>query len=656
MRKKINYMTFAATNLSSVYGYNLANQRTGLTNADGSYWTYQYDSLGQMTNTVRRWSDGTLVAGEQFGYLFDTIGNRTQTLTGGDSSGNNLRSAAYSANNLNEYTSRTVPGYVEMQGSANTNATVTVNGSSAYRKGPYFRGEVSVANSNALVNAFVTNQAVLSSNTVTWTRHALVPGSPESLTHDLDGNLTTDGKWSYTWDAENRLISMQSISAVPAAAAEQFTFSYDYQGRRIYMQESVTNTTANNYRMVTQERYWYDGWNLIGRADLATTMVQTFVWGLDLSGTMQGASGVGGLQILDDQTGASYFYDYDGNGNVIGLTSAADGSLAVQYTYSAFGEIIEAIGPMAFQNPVCFQSEFYIWRAAKYYWKNRFYDPIRGGWLNNDPIQEQGGPNLRGFVDNDPINQIDPLGLYQYGGHFYTIYAVAIARGYSPKDAYALAYFGQLPDQVSGYSAYDSLRQWSSEITFDNQWLRDIQEVLHSLHGGDVLKRRDCLAKMLSDPQLKATDKGLLLHAFGDSFAHTYIDPKTQKLMAYSYPFGHRDEGSDPDLPSLRPGLYKDYVNAMFQSLPPGPLPQNQSLVGGIIQQNQDLSTLSNPFVAQDALVSYIIKQAAYQNAYRPEKGDYSSNPPTGVDDLGTLSRDRIQKLIDYIKKNCCNK
>src|SRR5665213_1080811 len=122
MRKKINYMTFAATNLSSVYSYNLANQRTGVTNADGSYWAYQYDSLGQVTNAVRRWSDGTLVAGQQCGYAFDTIGNRIQTLTGGDSSGSNLRSATYAANNLNEYTSRTVPGYVEMQGSANTNA------------------------------------------------------------------------------------------------------------------------------------------------------------------------------------------------------------------------------------------------------------------------------------------------------------------------------------------------------------------------------------------------------------------------------------------------------------------------------------------------------------------------------------------------------
>ena len=67
------------------YAYNTANQRTSATNVDGSYWVYGYDSLGQVTNGVKKWSDTTVVAGQQFGYGFDTIGNRTMTLAGGDS-------------------------------------------------------------------------------------------------------------------------------------------------------------------------------------------------------------------------------------------------------------------------------------------------------------------------------------------------------------------------------------------------------------------------------------------------------------------------------------------------------------------------------------------------------------------------------------------
>ena len=43
------------------YNYNLANQRTKDVLADGSYWIYQYDSLGQATNGVKYFYDGTLV-------------------------------------------------------------------------------------------------------------------------------------------------------------------------------------------------------------------------------------------------------------------------------------------------------------------------------------------------------------------------------------------------------------------------------------------------------------------------------------------------------------------------------------------------------------------------------------------------------------------
>jgi YD repeat-containing protein len=131
------------------YTYNSANQRTAVTNADSARWVYEYDSLGQVVSGKRYWSDGTPVAGQQFEYTFDDIGNRKTTAAGGDSSGANLRSATYSANNLNQYTSRGVPGYVNILGTANSNATVTINLQSTYRRGDYFRGELSVDNSSA---------------------------------------------------------------------------------------------------------------------------------------------------------------------------------------------------------------------------------------------------------------------------------------------------------------------------------------------------------------------------------------------------------------------------------------------------------------------------------------------------------------------------
>ena len=122
------------------YVYNDANQRAQMTLADGSRWIYEYDALGQVKSGKRYWSDWTPVAGQQFEYVQDDIGNRTSTKVGGDASGSNLRSASYTPDNLNRYTSRTVPGAVDVTGIANASATVTVNSQTAYRKGEYVMG------------------------------------------------------------------------------------------------------------------------------------------------------------------------------------------------------------------------------------------------------------------------------------------------------------------------------------------------------------------------------------------------------------------------------------------------------------------------------------------------------------------------------------
>ena len=53
-----------------------ANQRTRTTHADASYWIYQYDTLGQVISGKRFWPGGTPIAGQQFEYGFDDIGNR----------------------------------------------------------------------------------------------------------------------------------------------------------------------------------------------------------------------------------------------------------------------------------------------------------------------------------------------------------------------------------------------------------------------------------------------------------------------------------------------------------------------------------------------------------------------------------------------------
>src|SRR6266567_1535278 len=133
--------------------YNDANQRKTVTLNNGSYWIYQYDALGQVTSGKKYWADGTPVPGQQFEYGFDDIGNRTSTKAGGDASGAGLRPASYTANALNQYASRAVPGAFDLIGLADAASTVSVNGSgsSVYRRSQYFRKELSVSNTTTSV-------------------------------------------------------------------------------------------------------------------------------------------------------------------------------------------------------------------------------------------------------------------------------------------------------------------------------------------------------------------------------------------------------------------------------------------------------------------------------------------------------------------------
>jgi RHS repeat-associated protein len=403
------------------YAYNLANQRTSVTNVDNSRWVNQYDSIGQVTSSKRYWPDGTPVAGQQFEYVFDDIGNRKSTASGGDESGADLRTATYTPNLLNQYSQRTVPGAMELQGAANTNAAVTVNGQASSRKAEYYRGELTFNNSAGAIEQTATNIAVLGTNTVFQIGAKYVPRTPEIYLYDADGNLVSDGQWTNRWDAENRLISMESISDVQANSRKKVEFSYDQLGRRIYRKVQKWDGAA--WRLETESKYWYDGWNIIAEWDLATAPnYRSYLWGIDQSGTTHAAGGVGGLVALrthqfPDQT---YFYCYDGNGNVAAVVDAADSSEAARYEYGPFGELIRASGPLAKVNPVRFSTRYQDDQSALVYYGRRFYNASTGRWLSRDPIAETGGQNLYAFVANAPTifvdrNGLDAFPLDQYG-------------------------------------------------------------------------------------------------------------------------------------------------------------------------------------------------------------------------------------------------
>ncbi|MEO6876210.1 MAG: RHS repeat-associated core domain-containing protein, partial [Opitutaceae bacterium] len=249
------------------------------------------------------------------------------------------------------------------------------------------------------------------------TRHVFVPQTPELYTYDLDGNLTADGRWTYTWDGENRLIACETqvgilppTGPLPLAQRRKLEFAYDAQGRRF--SKKVSNWNGSAYVLASQNLFIYDRWNMVAELNALSSnaAVRTYVWGLDLSGSFQGAGGVGGLLIAGDPA-SSHFASYDGNGNIAAYLSAGTGVTSATYDYSTFGETLMADGPAREFFPFRFSTKYAESETGLLYYGLRYYQPTTGRWLSRDPIEEKGGVNLYGMVGNDPVGKVDYLGL-----------------------------------------------------------------------------------------------------------------------------------------------------------------------------------------------------------------------------------------------------
>jgi RHS repeat-associated protein len=140
----------------------------------------------------------------------------------------------------------------------------------------------------------------------------------------------------------------------------------------------------------------------------------SYTRGTDLSGSLEGAGGIGGL--LARSSGYSsgnwsthHFYHADGNGNITYLVDSSQ-AMAAAYRYDPFGNTLSSSGTMSAANVYRFSSKELHVNSGLYIYLYRFYDPSVQRWLNRDPIGELGGINLYVFVHNRPTNKKDPLG------------------------------------------------------------------------------------------------------------------------------------------------------------------------------------------------------------------------------------------------------
>ena len=157
--------------------------------------------------------------------------------------------------------------------------------------------------------------------------------------------------------------------------------------------------------------FFYDDWNLkeerVAYTNGMTSTIRYF-WGKNISGTLQGAGGVGGLLYLTVD-GTIYIPFYNNNGDITRYISE-DGLVVAQFTYDPYGNVLEQAGAAADFLRFRFSTKYIDSEVGIVSYLKRFYAASDGRWLNRDPFNERGGENLYAFCQNDPLLYFDPNG------------------------------------------------------------------------------------------------------------------------------------------------------------------------------------------------------------------------------------------------------
>ncbi len=367
----------------ATYAYDPEDRVVNLLRGNGVQTTNVYDAVGRMLVTAHLGPGGVPLEAVQYGY--DTVGRRTYAMFG-DDVGDRF---AYDA--LDQVTG-VVYDIVRPD--------VNLGPGSGHEQTKYdAMGNRDTFMTDANTNFYTANGL---------NQYTAIDGA--ALTYDLDGNLVFDNQGrTLSWDGENRLRSVAPIS--PTNGSVKVEMSYDDQSRRVG--KTVSIRTNGVWVQQSETVFTYQGWNLISeiRSQGSAVSTNVYIWGRDLSGSLQGAGGVGGLLCSYSTLSSSlHYFSYDGNGNVILLTDAA-GAVAGRYRYEAFGALRSMTGLAAVENPFRFSTKYSDDETGLVYYGFRYYNPKFGRWLSCDPMEEGGGLNLYAYVMNRPTDWHDPFGL-----------------------------------------------------------------------------------------------------------------------------------------------------------------------------------------------------------------------------------------------------
>jgi len=203
-------------------------------------------------------------------------------------------------------------------------------------------------------------------------------GSTTSFTYDANGNLTSDGTRTFTWDAEDRLISVTIGTHVS-------TLSYDGLSRRVEIVEADNGSTTSD------TTFLWCGLALCEARDAST-------------GTVLKRHFAEGVQ----DAGTAFFYTRDHLGTVRELTDSSN-TVRARYDYDAGGRRTRISGDK--DADIGYTNHYQHMPSGLLLAPFRAYDASLGRWLSEDPIGWAGGANRYAYVDGRPIVAVDPDGL-----------------------------------------------------------------------------------------------------------------------------------------------------------------------------------------------------------------------------------------------------
>ncbi|MCX5804627.1 MAG: RHS repeat-associated core domain-containing protein, partial [Proteobacteria bacterium] len=191
------------------------------------------------------------------------------------------------------------------------------------------------------------------------------------------GTTVTD----ITYDALNRL------TQVNKTGIDTQSYTYDHEGRRI--SKTVGTSTTN---------FLYNGPDIIAEYTNWTTAAAQYTHGPNTDDPIIRTAGT-----------ERRYYHQDGLGSVVAMSNQT-GTITVTQRFDAWGNKIDSSGTIPQYGYTGREPD----ETGLVYYRARYYDPTIGRFTQRDPIGMNAGINPYAYVNANPVNFTDPMGLMAF--------------------------------------------------------------------------------------------------------------------------------------------------------------------------------------------------------------------------------------------------